>query len=88
VKPLDFGIARTLDRERSSGDTTLTGHAHPMTLAYASPEQVRREPITTASAGAGRRRNLSPSAHRIRLTRSSRRARAEHRPWAPVAAHA
>jgi serine/threonine-protein kinase len=49
AKLLDFGIARTLDRERSSGTATLTGHAHPMTLAYASPEQVRGEPITTAS---------------------------------------
>jgi serine/threonine-protein kinase len=49
VKLLDFGIARMLDRERSAGESTFTGQAHPMTLAYASPEQVRGEPITTAS---------------------------------------
>jgi serine/threonine protein kinase/Tfp pilus assembly protein PilF len=49
VKLLDFGIARMLDRERSAGGSTVTGQAHPMTLAYASPEQVRGAPITTAS---------------------------------------
>jgi len=49
VKLLDFGIARILDPDDGQGDRTRTGHAHPMTLAYASPEQVRGEPITTAS---------------------------------------
>lgn len=44
---LDFGIARKLDPEASGGDApTLVG---AMTPAYASPEQVRREPLTTAS---------------------------------------
>ena len=49
VKLLDFGIARVLADERSATESTITGRAHPMTLAYASPEQVRGEPITTAS---------------------------------------
>jgi eukaryotic-like serine/threonine-protein kinase len=49
VKLLDFGIARVLDPEDDEADLTRTGHAHPMTLSYASPEQVRGEPITTAS---------------------------------------
>jgi serine/threonine-protein kinase len=49
VKLLDFGIARLLDRERESTGATFTRSARPMTLAYASPEQVRGEPITTAS---------------------------------------
>ncbi|MCG6988096.1 MAG: serine/threonine-protein kinase [Gemmatimonadetes bacterium] len=49
VKLLDFGIARMLDPEEDEAELTRTGHAHPMTLSYASPEQVRGEPITTAS---------------------------------------
>ncbi len=48
VKLLDFGIAKLLDPE--SGDPALTAvEARPMTPAFASPEQVRGEPITTAS---------------------------------------
>jgi serine/threonine protein kinase len=44
-KLLDFGIAKFLDP--SSGvDTTM---ARPMTPEYASPEQIRGEPITTAT---------------------------------------
>jgi serine/threonine-protein kinase len=49
VKLLDFGIARMLDRERLEGGPTFSQRVHPMTLAYASPEQVRGEAITTAS---------------------------------------
>ncbi len=49
VKLLDFGIARVLDEVDSATGTKLSGLARPMTLAWASPEQVRGEPITTAS---------------------------------------
>ena len=44
-KLLDFGIAKIL---APSSDTELT-LSRPMTLAYASPEQIRGEPVTTAS---------------------------------------
>jgi eukaryotic-like serine/threonine-protein kinase len=51
VKLLDFGIAKVLDREAMNATeselTELGGR--PMTPAYASPEQVTGEPITTAS---------------------------------------
>lgn len=49
VKLLDFGIAKVL-RTDSSADTAQTRiELRPMTLEYASPEQVRGEPITTAT---------------------------------------
>src|SRR5262249_52669246 len=44
-KLLDFGIAKILDSS-AAPDTTLL---HPMTPEYASPEQIRGEPITTAT---------------------------------------
>jgi eukaryotic-like serine/threonine-protein kinase len=44
-KLLDFGIAKILDPTASSA-TTIAG---PMTPEYASPEQIRGEPITTAT---------------------------------------
>ena len=44
-KLLDFGIAKILD-ETGDGQTTLT---LAMTPEYASPEQIRGEPITTAT---------------------------------------
>jgi non-specific serine/threonine protein kinase/serine/threonine-protein kinase len=44
-KLLDFGIAKILDPSGDS-DTTV---ARPMTPEYASPEQIRGEPITTAT---------------------------------------
>ncbi|MCH9652003.1 MAG: serine/threonine-protein kinase [Deltaproteobacteria bacterium] len=49
-KLLDFGIARLLTEasEGSSLALTATG-LRPMTPAYASPEQVRSEPVTTLS---------------------------------------
>lgn len=43
---LDFGIARVLEEE---ADDTLGGTLTAMTPAYASPEQVRRQSLTTAS---------------------------------------
>ncbi|NNM04700.1 MAG: serine/threonine protein kinase [Gemmatimonadetes bacterium] len=49
VKLLDFGIARVLDQMGSEAGTTLSGLGRPMTLAWASPEQIRGEPITTSS---------------------------------------
>jgi non-specific serine/threonine protein kinase/serine/threonine-protein kinase len=50
AKLLDFGIAKILNPELmpAPADVTQTG-AHVMTPTYASPEQVRGEPITTAS---------------------------------------
>ncbi len=49
VKLLDFGIAKALDpREGHDGQTTVGGH-RPFTPNYASPEQVRGEPVTTAT---------------------------------------
>ena len=50
AKLLDFGIAKILKPEliMTVLDATATG-THVMTPAYASPEQVRGEPITTAS---------------------------------------
>jgi eukaryotic-like serine/threonine-protein kinase len=44
-KLLDFGIAKILDPAASAA-TTVAG---PMTPEYASPEQIRGEPITTAT---------------------------------------
>ena len=49
VKLLDFGIARVLDPGETNDPSTLTAAARPMTPAYASPEQLRGETITTAS---------------------------------------
>ncbi|HUK02412.1 MAG TPA: serine/threonine-protein kinase [Steroidobacteraceae bacterium] len=46
VKLVDFGIAKVLDAE-GSGDVLTSLHA--MTPEYSSPEQIRREPITTAT---------------------------------------
>ncbi len=45
-KLLDFGIAKILDTSGSKLDTTLY---RAMTLEYASPEQIRGAPITTAT---------------------------------------
>ena len=49
VKLLDFGIAKLLegDLTRETALTELSGHA--LTLDYASPEQIRGEPLGTAS---------------------------------------
>lgn len=53
VKLLDFGIAKVLDQENLYSDDngdhqTRTGFL-PLTPAYASPEQIRGESMTTAS---------------------------------------
>lgn len=48
-KLLDFGIAKVLEQKREQGlDVTEAGY-QPMTPEYASPEQVRGEPVTTAT---------------------------------------
>jgi eukaryotic-like serine/threonine-protein kinase len=46
VKLLDFGIAKVLDAGAAMDAPT---QLHAMTPEYSSPEQIRREPITTAS---------------------------------------
>ena len=48
VKLLDFGIAKLLHEGATDLDMTRTG-ARPMTPRYAAPEQIRREPISTAT---------------------------------------
>ncbi len=49
VKLLDFGIAKALDPlEGSDGQTTVAGE-RPFTPHFASPEQVRGEPVGTAT---------------------------------------
>jgi len=48
VKLLDFGIAKILSADRVQPALTQTG-VLPMTPEYASPEQIKGEPITTAS---------------------------------------
>ncbi len=49
-KLLDFGIAKLMDADLSPSMAAETRpEFRPMTLEYASPEQIRGEPITTAS---------------------------------------
>jgi serine/threonine-protein kinase len=49
VKLLDFGIAKLLAPETHDARTLLGLGGAPLTPRYASPEQIRGEPITTAS---------------------------------------
>ena len=49
VKLLDFGIAKLLEPTSATGAELTETQARVMTLEYASPEQVRGDPITTAS---------------------------------------
>ncbi len=48
VKLLDFGIAKLIEDDADDGGLTRTGWL-AMTPAYAAPEQVRGEPVTTAT---------------------------------------
>jgi len=51
VKLLDFGIAKALEEgeDRTGEGVTQAGAGTPLTTAYASPEQVRGEAVTTAT---------------------------------------
>jgi len=48
-KLLDFGIAKLLEPHDAEGNFLTRTADQPMTPEYASPEQVRNEPLTTAS---------------------------------------
>lgn len=47
-KLLDFGIAKLLEPLPEQADMLTTFGHHPLTPAYASPEQLRGEPVSTA----------------------------------------
>lgn len=49
VRLLDFGIARLLEADDGEGEWTALGLPRPLTPGWASPEQLRGEPLTTAS---------------------------------------
>ena len=48
-KLLDFGIAKLLGPDSEGADWTALGFARPLTPEWASPEQLRGDPLTTAS---------------------------------------
>ena len=49
VKLLDFGIAKALDPLEGQDSNTTVGGVRPYTPNYASPEQIRGEPVSTAT---------------------------------------
>ena len=49
VKLLDFGVAKVLDPEGGGGDDVAARTNPALTPAYAAPEQLRRERVTTAA---------------------------------------
>ncbi|MFQ3581332.1 MAG: serine/threonine-protein kinase [Chloracidobacterium sp.] len=48
-KLIDFGIAKLLDEQAQASEPRTATVQRAMTLPYASPEQVRGEPVTTVS---------------------------------------
>jgi serine/threonine protein kinase len=48
-KLLDFGIAKLLDDDRASGSELTRAGSPPLTPRYASPEQVRGDPVSTST---------------------------------------
>ena len=48
VKVIDFGIAKILEDDSGEDDLTMMGYI-PLTPAYASPEQLKGEPLTVVS---------------------------------------
>jgi serine/threonine protein kinase len=48
-KLLDFGIAKLLDPDQPGGRPATVAGLHRLTPEYASPEQARGEPVTTAT---------------------------------------
>jgi eukaryotic-like serine/threonine-protein kinase len=48
-KVLDFGVAKLVDPAEPGADATVTGLLRPLTPNYASPEQLRGLPVTTAA---------------------------------------
>ena len=48
VKVIDFGIAKILEDDAAEDELTVMGYI-PLTPAYASPEQLKGEPLTMAS---------------------------------------
>ncbi|MEP6571086.1 MAG: serine/threonine-protein kinase [Gemmatimonadota bacterium] len=51
VKLLDFGIAKLLEEGQGSASALTGSHESVLTFKYASPEQIRGDPITAASDG-------------------------------------
>jgi eukaryotic-like serine/threonine-protein kinase len=49
AKLLDFGIAKLLDESAPGVTATVDALHRPLTPAYAAPEQLRGEPVTTAT---------------------------------------
>jgi serine/threonine-protein kinase len=49
VKLVDFGIAKLLDPDREGTDTLSRAGLHPFTTAYASPEQLRGDAVSTST---------------------------------------